>query len=474
MINKLITLLFILFLSAESAFPRDITITIHLRGVYESKISLLPLTGPNAMKPVAVVEGVKKDVKTSFIVPAENLPGEAVIRFENKDNAGSSPYPCEKRIIINNQNIELWVNPKYCSNPDSSWFQKEERENTVFRSFHQENNRQAKILGLLQDFLLNYDNTQSGFYKKGIREYEKRRKKYNDWIAEQIIEHNELFVSSFFGFYHTPQVNWKGTEADRKRSLRDNYHEGVNFNDTLILNTASMKEWMDGYVNLFSELATSIRLRDSVFTMAGKNAIEKAKMGHPKVYGWMVDYFFNGYESFNIEKGIRMLEPYMKDPRCLTGKRNEINRRLEGLETLIPGSIAPNIMLETGSIPFELYEYGTDKNYLLLLFWSADCNHCIESIKSLYIWHRDPKIQQLLNIAAISLDETDSEVQVWKKMTGDLKGWTHLRAKEGLRSKVAVDYYILGVPVMILLDAKTREIIALPENTKELNEYLRI
>jgi len=69
-----------------------------------------------------------------------------------------------------------------------------------------------------------------------------------------------------------------------------------------------MKEWMDGFVNFNGELATSVNLRDSIFTLAGKTAIEKARTGHPMVYGWMVDYFFKGYESFNITKGIEMLQ----------------------------------------------------------------------------------------------------------------------------------------------------------------------
>src|SRR4030042_4023357 len=107
----------------------------------------------------------------------------------------------------------------------------------------------------------------------------------------------------------------------------------MDFSDPLLVKTSTKKEWMDGYVNLYGEFATTVTLRDSLFTLAGKNAIEKSRKGNPLVYGWMVDYFFNGYEGFNIEKGIKMLEPYLADPNCLTTKRQEINRRLEGIES---------------------------------------------------------------------------------------------------------------------------------------------
>jgi Fibrobacter succinogenes major domain (Fib_succ_major). len=90
----------------------------------------------------------------------------------------------------------------------------------------------------------------------------------------------------------------------------------------------------------------------------------------------------------------------------------------------------------------------------------------------LYPWHQQKEIQKKLDIVAISFDDSDTEVQAWQQKVKELNGWIHLRASEGLRSKVANDYYILGVPVMILLNAKTKEIIALPENEKQLIRFL--
>ena len=44
--------------------------------------------------------------------------------------------------------------------------------------------------------------------------------------------------------------------------------------------------------------------------------------------------------------------------------------------------------------------------------------------------------------------------------------------EENLRSKVANDYYILGIPVIVLVNAKTKEIIALPETIRQLNRLI--
>jgi thioredoxin-related protein len=457
------------------AQAREVAINIHLRGVFDSKITLIPLSGANTTKPIAVVEMVKNGETTTIQVPNDNLPGEFVLIFDYKENASSTPYPAEKRIFIYDQDLQLWVHPVYCNNSDSTWFQIDERENTTYVQFLRESTRQKELLGLLQDFLLNYDYTNSAFYKQGILEYEKRRKAYNQWITEQTRQDKALFVSSLYGFQYVPKIDWKGSEANRKQSLRDNYFDGMDFSEPLMLKTANMKEWMDGYVNLYGELATSISLRDSLFTLAGEIAIEKARTGHPMVYGWMVDYFFNGYESFNIEKGIKMLQPYLDDPNCLTTKRQEINKRLQGIKTMVPGTLAPNIIMKNSdSIPFVLNTYQTEKKYILLLFWSADCGYCTETIGKLYPWYQRVEVQQMLDIVAISMDETENEIQAWRQKIWELKDWTHLRAEDGLRSKVANDYYILGIPVMILLDAKTKMIISLPDNTEQLTKLLNL
>jgi hypothetical protein len=93
-------------------------------------------------------------------------------------------------------------------------------------------------------------------------------------------------------------------------------------------------------------------------------------------------------------------------------------------------------------------------------------------VGELYPLSQQMEVQQKLEIAAISVDETATELREWQQKITDLQGWTHLQAKEGLRSKVANDYYILGVPVMILINSKTKEIVALPENSEELKKYL--
>jgi thioredoxin-related protein len=171
---------------------------------------------------------------------------------------------------------------------------------------------------------------------------------------------------------------------------------------------------------------------------------------------------------------MKVLEPYLNDPNCLTSKRMEIERRLKGMQTLTVGSKAPEIsMNDLGGKVFSLTSYNPGTPYILLFFWSADCSHCVETVDAVYPWHLQTEIKSKMAIVSISLDETETEIKAWEQKIKGLQGWNHLRAPEGVRSKVASDYFVLATPVLILIDAKTKEIVALPSNFGELKSTLQ-
>jgi thiol-disulfide isomerase/thioredoxin len=316
---------------------------------------------------------------------------------------------------------------------------------------------------------MNYDDSQSEFYRQGILEYEQRRQNYNQWLEDWIQKDKVLFVSNLYRFEYIPEISWQGTEVDRIKSLIRHYFDGIDFDSPILIKTPDLKKWMDNYVNLYGQLSTTIASRDSLFPLAGRTAIEKAKTGDPLVYGWMVDYFYRGFESNGITTGMKILEPYLNDPNCLTSKRMEIERRLKGISTLVPGSKAPDIfMKDLDGNPFDLYTFKTQCDYILVLFWSAGCSHCMEMVDNLYPWQQQKDIQKRIYVIAVGLDDTDNDIKLWKNKITGLKTWKHLGDTLGINSKVANDYYVLSTPVMILLDTRTKDIIAVPNTIQEL------
>jgi len=97
----------------------------------------------------------------------------------------------------------------------------------------------------------------------------------------------------------------------------------------------------------------------------------------------------------------------------------------------------------------------------------------METVNALYPWSQETDIRAKMKVVAISLDETETEIKDWKKKLRELTGWTNLHAEEGVRSKVAGDYYVLATPVMVLLDSKTQIIIALPNTLEEVKAAIQ-
>ncbi|PLX05720.1 MAG: alkyl hydroperoxide reductase [Marinilabiliales bacterium] len=468
-----LSLILLFTLQTFTCFAQEVSINIHLRGVAESKISLLALSGGGTFVSIIEMPGIKNGETTTFSVPAKNLPGEFVLRFDYKEKESSTPYPSEKYIFINDQDLELWVSPIYCNNADSTYFQANERENAAFVKFSNENAKQKQQLGLLQNFLINYDDKESKFYQQGIIEYEQRRQTFNQWLSDQTLEDEDLFVSSMYGFQYMPQIDFKGDESDIIKNLIDHYFDGIDFNNPFLIKTSDINKWMDNYVNLYSELAINIVIRDSLLYEAGRTAIEKAKKGHPLVYGWMVDYFNRGYESNGMDAGMKVLEPYLNDSTCLTSKRQAIEKRLAGIKTLKVGTFAPDFTLKDDAGNEVLFsKYKTNNRYKLLLFWSADCGHCKDLTNELYLWWQQLDDKTLVEVFALSLDDTETEITIWKNTIKQLLGWKHLRCKGGVNSPEANAYFILSTPVMFLVDARTNKIFAIPENVQQLSEQI--
>lgn len=466
-------ILLCLNLNTSAQITRDINIKIHLKGVHTSKITLMPMSGTGAMKPFIEKNGILKGETVVLTVPKDKLPGQFVLRFDYVEKEGSASYPSERYFFIGSQDLEMWAKPKAVNNPDSTYFQKGEKENALFATFSMENAKRKEQLGLLQNFLMTYDQPQSQFYNMGIEEYENRRKQYNQWVSSQIDQHRDAFVSSTFPFQFVQAIDWKGTEKERMNSLMMHYFDNMDFKDPMLIKTAGLKDWLDKYVNLYGSLSTTIALRDSLFTLAGKRTLEKAKSGHPLVYGWIVDYFYKGYEGFNIAAGMKMLEPYLQDPNCLTSKRLEIEKRLQGIESIRTGTVAPDFATtDAAGKQVQFHNYKTSSPYKLVLFWSADCQHCKELVQKIYPWYQQFGGKGMMEVFALSLDYTDTEIKVWEDMRLKYDGWKHSRPAGGINSPEANAYYILATPVLILVDSKTNKIIALPNSVEELEEAI--
>lgn len=442
------------------------SINLQLRGVYDSKVTLTPFFQGRYQNPLVEVSDVKGELKMN--VPANYLPGQFLIRMDYRKKAEDQPYPSEFIFYMNDQDLDLGINP-LAIYPDSIYFGND-TENPVFFKFGRENEIRRQQLIMLEQLLTVYDTRNSKFYKMAEIEFENRLLQYNGWISSQKSENSKLFVSHIFDFQKAIPIRWDLPDLQRSEEQVLHYFDEIDLNDTLIVKTQALENFLSRYMGLLGLRATTEKLRDSLFVEAGRIACEKTSSGHPKVYGWMVDYFYRGYESYNISSGIAMLQKFISDPRCLTSKRQEILKRLEGMQKMKKGTVAQGFEAEMfDGMKLRFDGISKQKKYELVVFYESDCSHCKELLKELAQWYSIPENKVWFEVITVAMDD---DRKIWEQSyTKNKFDWYDVWAPGGVNSKVANDYYILSTPVIYIID-KEMKIAATPDNLKGIESFL--
>jgi REP element-mobilizing transposase RayT/thiol-disulfide isomerase/thioredoxin len=457
---------------AEKTGAPSRRLIIDLQGIFDAKVSLMPFEGARPAKPIAEAPNVKGNERITVKIPDQYLPGEFILRIDYRAKETDRPYPAERNIYVNKQDVEVAVNPFGMDNNDIIKFAAGESENTTYKTFLEENHLKRAPIDLLMQFLLSYDRPDSKFYRRAIKELQQRRSGYNDWLRDQTRKHHGLFISRLFQFQYipnTPSAAWSGDENERFNKILENYFEGIDFTDPIIIRSRELPMFMDNYIRMYGMRAVTEEQRALLFIKAGRIACEKASKGHPKVYGWMVDYFYKGYETYNIKQGITMLEEHINNPDCLTTKKQQITKRLEGIKRLVPGVLAPDFVVSdnTGK-DFIFHQFETSARYKLLLFWSTDCGPCRQLLNELISWHNQPANKASIDVIALNVDDLEMQAQKWETIISAYPSWRHFYLKGGTNNPVADDYSILSTPVMFLIDSRSNAIASVPGSFEQL------
>ena len=469
--NRII-LLSVLFILAGTGFAQDSgntkmqQLTVQLRGVYDAKISVSAYGKGKYQAPFSETADVTGKVQIN--IPGEYLPGQFLLRMDYRKKIEDQPYPAEFVFFMNNHDVELKLNPLNLR-PDSIDFGNDD-ENPVYYGFLRGNDERRQQLVLLEQVLAGYDSPGSQFYKITKEEFEKRRISYNKWITQQQDQYKGLFVSRLFDFHKIISLRWDVPAEQQLEEQALKYFDEVNLNDELLVKTQAFDDFLNNYVAMFGRHVRNEAERDSFFTHAGRLACQKASQGHPKVYGWMVDYFYRGYETYAISSGMKMLENHIHDPRCLTAKKQEIIRRLEGMTKLTIGAVSPTFDAEmVNGMQVHFKGISNEKNYGLLVFYDSDCTHCTELLQNIRNWHSQAENSVWFDVITISVDQDREKWKTFHHKENYL--WTDLWAPGGVNSQVSNDYYILSTPVIYIID-KEMKIAATPDNLKGIESFL--
>ncbi|MBE0675130.1 MAG: redoxin domain-containing protein, partial [Bacteroidales bacterium] len=399
------------------------------------------MIGDRAFTPVRKLENVRGGDTDTIFISDNFLPGEfnLEIQWDGTGNDTSNYYN-KRYLIASAQDIELWINPQYGDDRDSIWFQDDERENNAFDRFAIEDNDKRKELSSIYESLLELDSLDTKLRKTRFREYRKRRNTYNRWINNHIRDNRELFFSQVLEFRKIPESELEWSLSGRMHNRSNTFLNEIDFSNPEIIRTAGLERWMDEYIKLSVREAISSEKRDSLLIDVGIDAIEKVKSENKIIYGWMADYFYKVYEKSGNMKGIIKLNPYLDDLECMTENKRLIHQRSATVENITPGKQAPDFhFINDKEEHFSLYEYKTNSDYKLILFWNTGCMNCIAITKLMHLWYLEQPPEERPAVFAINLDEY-YEKEVWEKRISLMPEWEHMIDKGGADSEVANAY----------------------------------
>ncbi len=450
----------------------NIPLKLTFRGNTMVSFSVVPAAGEKAYQPIIVKESVLPNMPLSLAIPTSILPSDFLLRVEFRNPQNGQPQVEEILFFVENAPVEISVNPVAMPNPDSTQFSPNDQNNITYQAFQQEVNHSREMINLLQNLLMRYDKKDQKFYVQTLKEYRERLDEHNKFVAQQYQKHKHLFSASTFPLYTLTPFDFTKDETSAKNLWLKNYITSYPFNDSRVIRTSDFRRWLDTYVNHHFDKNLTRSQTESMLAQAGSLAIEAAQKGVPEICGWVIDYFYNGYESMGYTQGIVMLGKYINNEKCTATKKWNIQYRIESLNKIFVGATAPNFTFTNiNNQTKTLHNFGNDKPYKILIFWSADCSHCMEFVNQFYPFYERANLQQWFNVLAVSLDETETEIPVWKKATEQLPQWEHTRLQQGLSSPEAREYYVLSTPTIFIIETQSGKIAAIPLSAKEIFEF---
>ncbi len=224
------------------------------------------------------------------------------------------------------------------------------------------------------------------------------------------------------------------------------YFDHIPFQDERILYTRLLFEKLHFYFNVYisQQADTIIKEIDRVLKLANVNE---------KAYRYVLNFLFDNYKAVKNNDEARIFV-YIANNYYLNGHApwankqflKLLNEKVSDLQSTLIGSSATDLTLLTPDGK-EQKLFDIKSKYLLLFFWSPDCNQCVKELPLLNEFSK--KYSSQLTVVAIY---THSDRAVWDRFLKENKNnWVHLY--DPLRKSNFVKIYKVNTtPVFYLLD----------------------
>lgn len=455
---KVIVLLFLLVLSV-GVWADGYNIKMQIKDVQDTVCYLANYYGDKTY----LVDTSVVDTKGKFTFEGDSaLPGGIYIV------AGQSNNKYFEFIIDREQKFSIYTEAEDINGKIEF---KNSTENDLFYDFIRfnmasrieiETLRKSKSPGLDSDSITKIDNR--------ILELNSDLENYQDRI---IIENPGGFVSVMLKAMQEPEVvdvpileNGREDSVYQYQYYKQHFWDNYDLSDDRLLRTPLFHKRLERYFSgvLYQHPDTIITEADIYI---GKTRDNK------EVFKYSVWFLTYKFETSKI-MGFDEIFVHMVDKYYLTGEAYwsdstvvaSLSKRADALRSILIGARAPELILIDTSYTWHSLHYSI-ADYMILLFYEVDCNHCKNEIDTLKAWYDKNEIG--LQVFAVN---TDTSLTKWKNyiLEKDLT-WINVNGTRSITQDYHDLYDIRTTPTLFLLDEK-KQIIAKRLKSEQLIPFL--
>ncbi|MGY0406906.1 MAG: TlpA family protein disulfide reductase [Polaribacter sp.] len=399
-------------------------------------------------KDSVTINGKKHFIGTfEFKLPKNTKPGSYRITYRT-EKAGFVDF------IFNKENVYFTFHPDY---PELSITFSSSKENILYKKYVEEISSAQQTLDSLQIKALKNPNVSlKKTYKKDLQKLNAIQKKYLNASKGM---YSQPFIKATLRA-NSPEL--QTTSQAYMSNINTTFFDHINFSDKTLLNSSFLLDRISDYVfyiNYSDNLATQKKLfKKSITTVFSK--IESATF-KKDVIKFLIDHFET---SKNLEMIDYLFENYYdKLPDSVQDKEYK-TKKLSALATEV-GRVAPNFSWTENGKTQQLSTLKEATNYVLV-FWSAECSHCLREIPQLYAFMKNHKN---IKVVAFALEREKTN---WKNYIKKLSGWHHVLGLKKWENNIARKYNIVATPTYFVLDSN-KKIIAKPRELKDIETFIK-
>lgn len=322
------------------------------------------------------------------------------------------------------------------------------RRNSVLRNNQQRENAETKDI----------DKKIARLENENYNYVLRLRNEYPDAFAPKVLY-------SFQMPSYTRYIEQKGNEPYSSEKLFYLYHffDNIDFSDARLLNTKIIFTAINDYIKTFATTPSTEVYNDLIDRVLVQTAVNIS------VHKYAIDLFIKGFDnSIWEEVFIHVIEDYylktiVDNPYLGVYYANKITR----MKALAIGKVFPELVLkDTSNNLFNVK--SVNSKACLLVFYSSDCSHCLETlpkIKDIY----DAYKEQSFEVIAVALD---SDEVLWKSVIKRYNyNWVSVSDLKGLTGPLYEQFNIWSTPKIYILD-KDKIIRFKPNSEDEIHAAL--